>query len=448
MTSAPVLLGDAALAARAAYVLRDNDLGTMTAAAPRLYPHMWSWDAAFIAIGLARVSPQRAITELDTILAAQWPGGMIPHIRYSPDAGGYFPDAARWGTAGVDGRGPGLPDTSGICQPPVHAIAAGRIVDAARARGGAERRAAEEFLDRAWTPLVRWHRWLAEQRDPDATGRVTIHHGWESGTDNSPRWDGPYGRVEVGAGLPPYERKDTLVADPAHRPTDTEYDRYLWLIEEMRRAGYDQARLRDTASFAVQDVLTSAILAVACDVLADLGDGDPDRAADVAELRTWAARFRAGVAGSVDPGSGLARDRDLRTGEWLGTETLAGFAPLLCGGLDPAAERAMLELLSSPRWCGHPALHAPVLPSTSPESPAFRAQQYWRGPQWPVMVWMYSWALERRGHTGQAAALRTGGLDLLRDGTFAEYYDPLTGAPLGSLNQSWTAAAALDWLSI
>ena len=44
------------LAARAAYLLRGNDLGSMTTAAPLLYPHMWSWDAAFVAIGLAPLS--------------------------------------------------------------------------------------------------------------------------------------------------------------------------------------------------------------------------------------------------------------------------------------------------------------------------------------------------------------------------------------------------------
>ena len=32
------------------------------------------------------------------------------------------------------------------------------------------------------------------------------------------------------------------------------------------------------------------------------------------------------------------------------------------------------------------------------------------------------------------------------DGTFAEYYEPFTGEPLGSMQQSWTAAAVLDWL--
>ena len=34
--------GQTQLAARAAYLLRGNDLGVMTSAAPQLYPHMWS----------------------------------------------------------------------------------------------------------------------------------------------------------------------------------------------------------------------------------------------------------------------------------------------------------------------------------------------------------------------------------------------------------------------
>jgi hypothetical protein len=66
----------AALAASAAYILRGNDIGELTTAAPRLYPHLWSWDAAFVAIGLATVSVPRAIAELRTLLRAQWRTGM------------------------------------------------------------------------------------------------------------------------------------------------------------------------------------------------------------------------------------------------------------------------------------------------------------------------------------------------------------------------------------
>ena len=46
-----------------------------------------------------------------------------------------------------------------------------------------------------------------------------------------------------------------------------------------------------------------------------------------------------------------------------------------------------------------------------------------------------------------AEALRRGALDQLSAGGFAEYFKPFTGEPLGSDEQSRTAAVALDWLA-
>lgn len=43
--------------------------------------------------------------------------------------------------------------------------------------------------------------------------------------------------------------------------------------------------------------------------------------------------------------------------------------------------------------------------------------------------------------------LRDGTLAYLADGAFGEYYHPVTGAQLGSADQSWTAAVTLDWLA-
>jgi hypothetical protein len=321
-----------------------------------------------------------------------------------------------------------------------------RILEAAEHRPVAERRMAAEFLERAWPRLLAWHRWLATARDPDGVGRVTIHHGWESGMDNSPRWDEPYAGVVVGD-LPPYTRLDTLVVhDSAQRPSDAEYDRYLWLVEELRRARYDDATVAATASFAVEDVFFSAVLSIASRVLAGLGRRHGRPPADVVELEALADRYADGVVASVDPATGMARDRDRRTGRWLATETLAAFAPLLSGA-EEAIEHRLLTLFHSELWCGDPRLAAGLPPSTSPGSPAFDPTAYWRGPTWPVLCWLFSWAFEQHGWVEESQYLEREGLRLLTGGHFGEYYHPFTGEPLGSQHQSWTAAVALDWLS-
>src|SRR5258705_692363 len=91
-----LILSRTEMAAYAAQVLRGNDRGGLTVASPHLYPHMWSWDAAFIAIGLARLSTGRALTELETLLAAQWRNGMVPHIVFTEGDASYEPGPDRW----------------------------------------------------------------------------------------------------------------------------------------------------------------------------------------------------------------------------------------------------------------------------------------------------------------------------------------------------------------
>jgi hypothetical protein len=435
----------AELTARAAYALRANAAGAMTRAAPDLYPHQWSWDAAFVSVGIAHLDPARACAELDHLFSGQWRTGMLPHIVFDPDEHTYFPGPDRWACAEHSDDASAAPRTSGICQPPVHALAVERIVAIAERQGPASSASVRAWLPEAYRRLLAWHRYLARERDPQGTGLITVYHGWEGGMDNSPRWDGPYSRLAIAPDLPPYQRRDTrIVTDTSQRPTQLEYDRYLTSVEELKRAGYDDARIRATVGYLTTDVFMSAIFAAASAALAriarELG------AQEVAELEEHAERFRTGVAASVDAELGLALDTDLRTMDPLRVQTVAGFAPLLCGGLDDAAERAMIELLQSERWTGHPGLRHAVLPTTSPVSPDFRPRAYWRGPSWPVINWFFVWMLDSRGRTDVAAPLRRAALDQLAEGSLAEYYEPLTGEPLGSARQSWTAAAALDLL--
>ncbi len=54
--------------------------------------------------------------------------------------------------------------------------------------------------------------------------------------------------------------------------------------------------------------------------------------------------------------------------------------------------------------------------------------------------------LARAGEVEAAAKITRSSLDLIRESGFAEYYDPLTGAPLGGGRFTWTAAMVLEFL--
>jgi hypothetical protein len=71
--------------------LMANWRGASTVPTSTLYPHQWSWDSAFVVIGLAHHDPQRAQAELRSLFAAQWSNGMVPHIAFDASAAGYFP---------------------------------------------------------------------------------------------------------------------------------------------------------------------------------------------------------------------------------------------------------------------------------------------------------------------------------------------------------------------
>ena len=437
------------LAARAAAVLQRNDMGGWTRAAPNLYPHQWSWDSAFIAIGLAHLDTGRAAAEIRSLLDHQWKNGKVPHIVFNPDAPpeSYFPGPEHWASAADADEAPSGPaPTSGLCQPPAHAIAVRRILEVAERRGEGVA-GVRKFLAEIYPKLLAWHRYLATARDPEGSGLVTIFHPWESGTDNSPRWSAAMGRVEVGE-MPDYERPDlNHVPDPSERPTGPEYDRFIWLVEVIKRNGCNDDATYDASPFLVKDVLASAILVRANEALLEISEvaGAPDE--DRATIRAWIERGRAGLDERWDPRLELCLDYDLRAGEPLKARTIAGFAPLISGTERPDRLRTLLDALDSRAFAGHPNLRWPLPPSTSPEEPEFHPRSYWRGPTWPVMNWLMWWSLMKAGEKERAVRLKSQGLAQLSDGRFGEYYEPFTGEPLGSDGQSWTAAVALDWLA-
>ncbi len=433
----------------AAGVLKRNGVKSWTKPAPSLYPHQWSWDSAFIALGLAHVDNRRATDELEALFSAQWKTGKVPHIVFDPEAPpkSYFPDAERWNSNGLSEHAPTGPHTSGLCQPPVHALAVRRIWETAQGKDEPRLENARRFLRENYPRLLSWHRYLATARDPERSGLVTIYHPWESGTDNSPRWDGPLDRIPIGE-VPTYTRRDVQhVSDPSHRPTDEEYDRFLWLLELLKRARYEEADIYGGHPFLVKDVLFSAILVAANEALLEIHAAVGAPAEDRATIERWIERGKEGLEDQWDQALGLCLDRDVLTGEPLRVRTVAGFAPLISGSLGERRLADTLRTLDSPAFVGNPLLHRPLPPSTAPDEPGFHPRSYWRGPVWPVANWLLWWSLLRAGEPERASSLRHHTLEALAESGFAEYFEPFTGEPLGSGEQSWTAAIALDMLA-
>lgn len=435
----PAPTATAALTLRrgAARVLIDNWTGTSTVPSRTLYPHQWSWDSAFIAIGLRHLSVRRAQQELESLLTAQWADGRIPHIVFNPavphDA--YFPSPDFWrsSNAGRAAGAPAAPETSGIVQPPVHALAAWLVHRADPAES--ERRG---FLARVAPHLAAWHEYLLTRRDLGGAGLAAVVHPWEPGMDNSPSWDRALTRVEPTA-PGTFRRADLAHGHPADRPTDLDYGRYVRLASDYRDAGYDDRATQ--FAFAVEDPCFNALLIAGEHALAaivrELG-GDGTRHTERADALT-----RRMVGRLWDEEAGIFRARDLTDDTLVSQDGVSGLIPLLAPGLPAHITTRLLTTLTGPRFDA-PATR--LVPSYDLTGPAFDAQRYWRGPAWFNTAWLIHRGLRTHGLGEQAENLRQGIVTEAGASDFAEYVDPATGEARGARHFSWTAALTLDLL--
>ncbi len=416
-----------ALIAAARAILAANDRGTYTVPTRGLYPFQWNWDSCLSALGFGHFDEDRAWTEIETLFAHQWDDGMVPHIVFHVDDDGYFPGPAVWGT------GRAVP-TTGITQPAVAGFAVRRLFERARDKCLAEERA------RALLPkIAAWHDWFVRCRDPQGSGLVAIIHPWESGRDNSVDWDAALDRVPT-EGVMPFTRRDIQHANPDHRPTQAQYERYIWLVQHFRSLGWDNTQLHDASPFRVVDPGFNAILIRACDDLGWLAErlGETDIAA------RSRAQAQKGIAAldalwSEDHGQYLCYDRavEARVDSPSIGGLLAAFAPIPRPRAAAIARR--IEAIGR---------RVPLLvPSHDPDTPVFDGKRYWRGPVWLIVNYMIADGLESAGEAPVVDRIVADSLRLIEQGGFAEYYDPKTGEPCGGSSFTWTAAMVIEFLT-
>ncbi len=424
---------------KAKRILDQNWMGSSTKPAPALYPHQWNWDSGFIAIGRSHYDTRRAIIEIETLFDAQWQNGMVPQIVFNHDAlGHYFPEPDFWQTE----KSPNAPQgklTSGITMPPVLAMAVERIYRNAR-----RPRTVLPFLERIYPKLLMLHDYLYRERDPKDEGLVYIRHPWESGIDNSPTWDIPLGRMHVdGATLPPYERKDLgHGADPKTRPKDEDYDRYVYLVDLFRRCNYDEARIRESCPFLIQDPLFNSVLCRANESLVEIArliGASPDQALSWAEQTGSAIRQKL-----WHPEHKIFDCFDLVADMPIDVDTSAGFLPLFAGAASKEQAEDLYKRLDSTSFCALHQGNCFTVPNYDTQQEGFDRANYWRGPVWININWMLAQGLRRYGYTLKADSLQKDLLQLPIRFGFHEYFDSFDGTGYGTDNFSWTAALFID----
>lgn len=402
-----------------------------------LYPHQWSWDAAFIAIGLAHTAPERAWRDLRSLFTAQWPDGRVPHIVFDPgvDERDYFPGPGFWDVPPLPG-GPAHIRTTGIVQPPVHALAALRIH---RASPDAEQ------LRWLYPRLVAQQEYLLKHRDAGGAGLAAIVHPWESGLDNSPSWDGALSKLPADdAVLQRYERRDVQVSVATHRPTNADYARYIALAASYRDSGYRDFDLAERHGFVVECPAFNALTADAELALAEIA---PAVGADPGPHRERAAQITETMVDRLyDGDTGMFHALDVRTHERTQARCINGLVPLILPGLPADVAASLVAQAETPRFGLTAGMSLP-LPSYDRTAPDFDPLRYWRGPVWVNVNWLLRRGLAAHGYAGHADTVREAILTVVeRSGCF-EYFHPLTGEGIGTPEFSWTAALVLDLLA-
>lgn len=370
-----------------------------TCPSPRRYKHQWHWDSCFHAIAWSHLDPARARAELRTLLRSGDGSGLLPHTVF-------------WGAAPRWRRAPFYATSSlrgdvatATIQTPLIALAWERV---AAASAEADPGFATEGLD----ALRAHYDWLADQRDPDGDGLISILLPDESGLDDSPKYE------------------------PVYRHMAHDRPGYFLLVERCRRLRFDGPAIIGSTDTHVEDVLVNVFYALSLRALARL-EGDPDGS-------VYAARAvrceQALLDRCLDERRALFFDLAGRAERRVEISTWSALAPLALGDALPLElrERIVAEQLLRPERyraaCGIPSVSMDE-PSFTPRWDRFRT---WRGPSWVNTAWLLCPPLRALGHAERADEIVGSLVAAARRWGFREYYHPLTGRGLAARDFGWS----------
>lgn len=425
------------------------------------YEGVWLWDTGFIEIGEAHSNPEAASRRLfDWISQAQWKNGFVPHILFlDKKVERYFPGPEYWQIETSSNRP--AAETSGITQPPVLAFCSWEVYEKLKTESPDN---AKDFLAKMFPRLLAFHQYLIRERDPEQSGLVSIYHPWESGMDNSPRWQEALAKIPVSQKQiieirnlrrdvknlknqwAKEGKNDTEALEMAlsMRPTDEDYARFFFLLNFSKDRQYDDRKIYREIPFNVKDVLFNSIFCASNQSLLEIARELKIENSEVAQIEKYLEKQKIALEKLYDPETNLYYDFDVKNQRLIKRKTIAGFMPLITGMVPKERAERMAKIGQSEDFSLNKGKF--LIASTAKSDPNFHSQSYWRGPIWMPTNWLVAKGLEISGLKPESEQIKKSLLELVTEKGFYEYFDAQTLTGLGRADFSWTAALTIDIL--
>lgn len=380
-----------------------------TKPSPETYPFQFFWDTCFHVFTLVALGEvDMAKKHMRSLFEMQRPDGFVGHMCYWKRLWpGRITDLFQLQPKDVLKLY--KPHMSALVQPPLAAQAVLRVYQADKDTA---------FVQAMLPRLKKYYRWLAQNRDFEGEGLLSIISPFESGMDWKASYDPVFGYDKGKAG-----------------------PLLFWKVIQVDAfnffKNYNLPEIYRGNRFIVKDVGFNTIYAQNLDALAKLcailGDEDEIHFKEQASITGQAIMrhmYDEKDAAFYDLHGHHYRKLKIRTGTIFFPVVLKSVPKEVC---QQVLDRHLLQ---------RDGFHVPYpIPSLAADELAFNPNEslyIWRGPTWVVFNWFMQEHLLQKDYTEAAENMLLSVKQLVSKSGFREYYNPFTGEGNGAEDFTWS----------
>ena len=354
-----------------------------------------SWNSLWITYGNCALNKiDRAEKEMLSLLNYQWNNGLLPSIIYDNF------ELNIWELKKNANRFTKFYNTSGIISPPLHADVCLKIFEK-----GVDKVESKFFLNKVYSNLILWHKYLYENRDLNNEGLIFIIHPDESIMSNSPMWDNILKK----------NRTD--------------------LVEIIKVCNYDETEIYKKSNFIIQDVLFNVLLLksnYALKKIANILKKDDD----LYTINSWITKTKKGIENKLFF-EGFYYNINLKDNKKILIKTISGLSAYYFS----SKTEEIVDILKKEFIIENENNFA--LSSLSIKESNFDSSDMWRGSIFINLTWLIIGILEKnksRKAIDIAEKIKSNCLKNIEKLGFYEYYDSVDNYGFGDNCYSMTAS--------